>query len=164
MKEEKAISELTPADLGADPVWEFLPESHDRDETWVVPVRRLPVRHLEGRIVAARLRLACGTAVPGTLGNVSVDSPRGTEHFLTVTVFCSDGQSFHLARYHDADRHLHGPAALAEFLGVTVAEGFPITYDISAVARGNPEVLKGSIEAEPRERLSDDDLLDLALA
>ena len=164
MKEKKPISELTPADLEAHPVWEFIPESHDRDETWVVPVHRLPVRHLDGRIVATRLRLACGETAAGIIGNVSLDSPRSTEHFLTVTVFRGDGRSFDLARYHDGDRSQRGPSALAEFLAVTVADVFPITYDISAVAQGAAEVLRGRIQAEPCERLSKDELIDLALA
>jgi hypothetical protein len=43
---------------------------------------------------------------------------------------------------------------LAGFLGLHVEEVFPIRYDISGVAVGLDEVVRGEIPAEPAERLT----------
>jgi hypothetical protein len=164
MKDAKPVSDLTPTDVEAHAVWECVPESDDRDQTWVRPVRRLPVRDLSGRIVGTRLRLQSGKAALGFLGNVSLEDLRRTQHFLTLTVLAEDGRQFHLARYHDVDRAERGPSALGDFLGIPVADVFPIAYDISDAARGLPAVVKGTVPAEPSERLSEDQLIDLAVS
>ena len=107
--------------------------------------------------------IEAGRPVLAVLGNISLQSTRQTQHFLTVTVFRADGQTFDLARYHDVDADRRGPSALAGFLGLSEAEIFPITYDISSVANGLPEVVSGKIDREPKEHLSAEELLDLAI-
>jgi len=91
------------------------------------------------------------------LANVSLNNVRSTEQFLFVSVLRDDGSVFHLARYHDIDRESSGPSALADFLGLDVDQVFPISYDISEVAVGLPEVVRGEVPAEPREQLNDDE-------
>jgi hypothetical protein len=73
------------------------------------------------------------------------------------------GEWFELARYFDSDYARRSPDRLAAFLGLRVTEVFPIAYDISNVARGDPAVVKGVIQAEPEERLSPEELVQLAL-
>ena len=83
-------------------------------------------------------------------------------HFLSLSV-PSQGEWFHLARYHDSDYAENGPVALAQLLGLTVAEVFPITYDLTSYVSGEASALKGTILAEPRERLSRDEIISLAV-
>lgn len=160
---KKPYSDLTQDDIAAHPIWAFLPETDEWDETWVTPVSSLPVTDLSGRVVGTTLHLVSGQTVPAVLGNVSLQSIRQTQHFLSVTVFRSDGQVFDLARYHDVDADRRGPSALADFLGLREADVFPMSYDISAVATGLPEVVSGQIHQEPKERLSEDQLIDMAI-
>ena len=96
------------------------------------------------------------------LGNIDLDSARSTQHFLTLSV--ERGRRwFHLARYHDVDRAREGPLALAHFLELTPAEVFPISYDVSVHVVGDVNVTRGSILAEPVERLSSSELIALAV-
>ena len=97
------------------------------------------------------------------LGNIDPTNPRLTEHFLTVSVFRSDGALFHLARYHDLDAIERGPAALAAFLGLSLKAVFPLSYDVSAIVTGLPEVVRGTITSEPRERLTRAEVIALAV-
>jgi len=154
----KRTEELDPADLAEHPVWEYV----SPDDTIVRPVLDIPVESLRSRIVGTRLRLANGQDIWAILSNVHLRSLRKNEHFLAVWVE-REGQWCELARYHDADHNRRGPERLADFLGLTVAEVFPLTYDISAVACGLREAVRGVIAAEPKERLTEDELIALAL-
>ena len=160
---EKPFSELTKDDFAKHPVWSFITEAGDRDETWVRPVVDLPVANLGGCVVGTSLSLASGRFIFGVLGNISLEDARRTRHFLTVILFREDGKRFDLARYHDVDANRSGPSALAGFLCIPESDIFPMTYDISALAAGLPEVLTGTIEREPQERLTQDELITLAI-
>ncbi|MBF5042741.1 hypothetical protein FGE12_10045 [Aggregicoccus sp. 17bor-14] len=157
----KDVSELTPDDLRAFPVWEFTNEESDGDsETMMRAVQKLPVTHLDGRIVATEVTLANGTRVFATLSNVSVKSPRQTQQFIMLSV-PRDGRTFHLARYFDFDAAERGPAALARFLKLKPKEIFPIAYDLRSVCKARSAALVGRIEQKPPERLSDGERMDL---
>lgn len=163
MKKPLPVDEVTAVLLKKHPVWEFVPESVYRDETYVKPVDRLPVRTLRNRLVATRVTLANGESVLALLGNIDLRDPHPTEHFLTLSVFNDAGKRFHLARYHDADFKTRGPKQLAKFLGLTTSETFPISYDISSVARGSKSCSRGAILATPTSRLTRKQLIELAL-
>ncbi len=126
------------------------------------PVRELPVTDLGGRLVGTRVRLRNGTEHWAVLGNVILNSPRQTEQFLTVGIE-KDGQRFELARYFDSDYDSRGPEQLAQFLGLPIDEVFPISYDLSAIAVGHPQVLVGRIPQAPREKLTSEELLSLSM-
>jgi hypothetical protein len=91
-----------------------------------------------------------------------VRDARATKHFLTVSLE-RDGAWFDLARYFDVDYDRRGPRQLAEFLGLAITDVFPITYDLSDIAVGSLDTLKGCISQEPDGRLSEDDLIELTL-
>jgi hypothetical protein len=93
----KPFSEITLDDLVECPVWEFIPETEEHDETWIQPVSHLPVVDLSGRLVCTTLRLASGQSIWAVLGNISLYDARSTQHFRTVTVFRADGETFDLA-------------------------------------------------------------------
>lgn len=161
----KPASELLPSDFLANKVWEFANEleSETANESCVRPVARLPVDSLGNRLVGTQLVLANGQQRFAILGSVDVDDPVSTEHFLCVTVFRPDGESFDLARYHDTDYPRHDAVALATFLGFPTEAVFPMRYDITGVARGRPECLRRAIPAAPTTKLSKEELIALAL-
>jgi hypothetical protein len=142
-------------DLARFPVWEYDLGSETRpgrDETWIVPVPDLPVASLSNRVIGVGLRFG-GREVVGLLGNIDLDDPLATREFATLSVW-RDGAWFHLARYFDIDRERRGPEQFAEFLSLPVGEVFPVRYDLSDIAVGHPEVVRGRIDAEPEVRLS----------
>jgi hypothetical protein len=158
------VDELTVADLERHPVWEYdVANEANHDETWVKPVDSLPLTDLSNRIVGTKAVLACKVPIPCILGNISLNDSRRTEQFLTVTILGDDNDAFDLARYHDADYNRNGPSGLARFLKRTVEDVFPILYDISSVASGAPNVVKGMIPLAPVEKLTQKELIRLAI-
>jgi hypothetical protein len=160
--QHKRVEDLSSADLTKFPVWEFLNQDQ-KGETAVRPVKAIPVRNLIGRLVGTQVRLANGSKVLALIGNVTVNNPRSTRHFLTISFF-QPGKRFTLARYHDFDWNERGPSDLANFLGARVEDIFPISYDLSQFATGDPAALVGAIDAEPRERLTRAEIIALAIA
>jgi hypothetical protein len=158
----RLIESLSIADLETYSVWEFVNSDSRGDETRVVPVAKLPVGNLKGRVVATRVRLANGAPEWALIGNVDTANQRSTQHFLTLSIE-RHRTWFHLARYFDLDYVAHGPEALATFLGLQVDDVFPIHFDLRHCAIGSPSGLIGSIQKEPPERLSRDALLKMAV-
>jgi hypothetical protein len=161
MKPTKRIEDLDAADLQKHAVWEYA-NIDAAGETHVYPIKRLPVTRLSNRVVGTRVRLANGDVVQALLGNIDEHNPRLTEHFLTLSVFRAN-QWFTLARYHDLEYQEAGPEALARFLSLSLAEVFPIAYDIRSIVRGHEHALSGVIFREPRERLSRAEIIALAV-
>jgi len=146
-------------------VWEFDLANETkpgRDETWVKPVWLYPVSHLDNRIVGTHLTLANGQTKFGVLSNVVLQDARRTAQFLLVQ-FMEGQEWFPLERYFDVAYDQHGPTALAEFLDLPLDQIFPLSYDISSVARGLPEVVRGTIPIKPKEILSDEERMKLIL-
>jgi hypothetical protein len=162
MTAPRPVDALTPTDLARTPVWEFVNDDSQLDETYVRPVTGLPVDTLASRIAATQVALRNGRQVWATLGNVDLSAPRSTRHFLTLSLYIDDAW-FHLARYHDFDAEERGPVALARLLGMPLSDVFPIEYDLSQVAVGNADVVRGTVLAEPSERLSRAELIALAI-
>jgi hypothetical protein len=158
----KDVTKLTPADFRAHPVWTFS-DTDESDETAVAPVKKLPVQSLAGALAGVDVTLACGKKVVAFLGNIEVDQPKPTEHFLTLSVFGDRGEIFHLSRYHDFDYQELGPDALAVFLKMKKEEVFPISWDVSHLVSGAPAAVRGQILAEPRERLTRAQIIALAV-
>ena len=117
---------------------------------------------LVSRIAATQVALHNGRRLWATLGNVDLSAPRSTRHFLTLSLYI-DNTWFHVARYHDFDAEERGPVALARRLGMQLSDVFPIDYDLSHVAVGNADVVRGAVLAEPSERLSRAELIALAV-
>lgn len=145
-------------------VWEYdLNEEAyepEQDETWMLPVRDLPVDDLLNRITATEVTLANGAVLPAIIGGVSVRSEEATREFITVSL-ATDYGWFHLARYFDVDCEDYGPDALADRLGLRVDEIFPLCYDVSRLLMGLQTVTKGSIPAVPDRRLSAEERMQL---
>ena len=158
----KRVEALTVADFKRFPVWTFTNNDEELEGMGVRPVRKTPVKSLDGCIIGTHVRLANGAFVWATLCNIDPVSPHSTQHFLTLSI-CRNSRWFHLARYHDLDRNERGPKALAAFLELPVDEVFPISYDISQYCIGESAALVGLIEKEPRERLTRAQVIALAV-
>jgi hypothetical protein len=166
LKTRKPVDELLAEDLDAFPVWEFATDDEgapERDETWVRPVRAAHVRDFSGRLVATFVTLANGTRQRAMLANLDLTNARATQHFLTLSVE-SGGAWFHLARYHDFDYDVKGPAGLAAFLRLDVDDVFPIAYDLSALVADPRANASGKLLEAPSERLSASELIALAVS
>jgi hypothetical protein len=155
---KKRVENLTVADFGECAVWKFASPSG----TTVTPDRRLPCTSLANRLVGTLVTLADGTTVMAYLGNIDVSNEISTKHFMTVAVLVN-GEWVPLARYHDLDSQEAGPKNLADKLGKPLTKVFPIKFDVQNVVRHAPSWLKGIIEADPKIKLSADELVDLAL-
>jgi hypothetical protein len=158
----KRVEALTVADLERFAVWKFTNSDEELQGMGVRPVRKTPVKSLDGCIIGTQVRLANGAFVWATLCNIDPVNPHSTQHFLTLSV-CRDSRWFHLARYHDFDSNERGAQALAAFLELAVDEVYPISYDISQYYIGESAALVGIIEKEPRERLTRDQVIALAV-
>lgn len=160
---KRPVDSLTAKDFAKFPVWRFTNDDSP-DETYVSPVRRLPVEKCAGCVIGCSVRLANGTTWPSVLANFNPDDSRLVEHFLCLSIFRDDGATFHLARYHDVDAARRGPAALAAFLDLPIEDIFPIAYDVSTIVKGPLNALRGTIPVQPRERLTHQEIISLAVA
>jgi hypothetical protein len=157
------VTELTPASFRRTRVWEYTDDDASGNaELAVQPVSATPVLDTRNRLIGVDVRLADGSALPAMLANLDPRDAAATQHFLTVSVWTGE-RWFHLARYHDITYKRDGPAALAAALGRTVAEVFPIGYDVTDIVVGEPAALRGEIVAEPTERLSRAELIARAV-
>lgn len=161
----KSFSQITPEDLLRKPVWEFANdlESTTNEEAVLRPCHQLPIRDFGNRIVGAIGTLANGARLTLILQNVDLESPYKTEHLITLTIFNSIGEKFFLARYHDIAIETHGPDQLSRFLQLSEDDIFPIAYDISDVAIGHPDSLRGTIPIVPRRKLTRAEIMDLVI-
>jgi hypothetical protein len=161
MDKTKLLPLIQVSDLEQHPVWETILDD-EADDPSDFPVDPLPVTNLDSRFVATRVRLANEKQVWAMLFNVDLTDSRKTEHLVQLRIE-NNGEWFWLARYWDSDFEQSGPDALAQFLGLSVDEVFPIQYDLTGLATGLPSVIKGQIPKEPRERLPRDEIIRMCV-
>jgi hypothetical protein len=154
----KTIDSISVEDIVSHPVWEF----SNREPFSIAPVKGTPCTTLAGRIVGTQVVLADGDKVWALIGNIDLEKPLLTEHFITLSVF-SNNQWFHLARYHDFDYKDRGPEQLSEFLGKPIKNLFPIYYDIRKTLKIELPAACGVIQKEPSEKLSREALIAMAV-
>jgi hypothetical protein len=157
----KTLSQISIQDLHTYPVWEYVSET-DTGEPLLEHVERVPVHELSNRVIATQVQLQNGERRWAILGNIQLRDKRSTDQFLTVSIE-HGGRWFDLARYHDSDYSQRGPQQLADFLNLSINEVFPIKYDLAEIVIGLPTVVSGIISAEPPEKLTAGELLQLAL-
>lgn len=161
-EQAKRVDELTLDDVHRYPVWEYVSDDNQSDESFVRPVGSLPVSDLRGKIVALKASLANGMKQDILIGNFDTSRPDMNPHFVTLSLFVK-GKWFHLARYHDYDAGSSGPQALCSALGLTASDVFPISYDLTECVRGERSVLVGTFAASPESKLSRVELIALSV-
>lgn len=133
-----------------------------RGRTPLKELRDFPLEHLVGRLLIAEVELANKSKRWALLSNVDSDYKSLNDLFLSIS-FQEEDCWFHLARYFDPDFTWRGPTHLAEFLRLKVMDIFPIKFDISGLAIGKRQALKGNIPLTPRKKLSRKEVLALAV-
>jgi len=156
----KNVEEIGVSDWANFPVWEFTNADETNHDLLMRPVTELPVDNMNGRLVGSQVQLSGGGRVWAALGNLNLQDYEFTKHFLTVTVF-QNNDRFTMSRYHDLDWDDNGPAALANFLGLSIDIVFPMSYDVSRFCVSQYPVTRGVIVSEPTERLTRSEVLKL---
>jgi hypothetical protein len=164
MSEMVDVQFLSPDHFSRFPVWRFMNEREAdlKSDTMMCPVEPLPADEFDNCIVGCQVRLADGELCWAGLSNVDVWNPLATEQFLCLSMFYGD-EIFHLDRYFDPGFEVSGPEHLAAFLKKKMEAIFPISYDLTALSRGDPSVLRGNICAMPSRRLSSEQRMRLIL-
>ena len=157
---KKSITTLTEEDLARYPVWDYFEDG--KGDVVASPVRRIPVGSLQNRFVGCQVTLRNGQKCWAELSNIEMKNARATSHFLVLSIVRGQ-QRFNLARYFDVDHVKRGSVALSQFLGLSVHEVFPISYDIGPYVTGAAIPTSGLIKEQPDERLSRDELMKLSL-
>jgi hypothetical protein len=155
------IDDLSVEDLKNFPVWRVKSNARTGDSE-LVPVRRLPCKNLDCCIVGVQVMLADESTTYGILGNVHTNDRERTEVFVTISIE-KNGEWFHLARYFDCDFNSSGPKELGKFLGKKLNEIFPIRYDLRLFSKGDLSALCGVILVAPKKRLTEDEIMEMAL-
>ena len=154
------IDNIPNSELFKHPLWEFaLDREEEQGETAIRPVKRLPVDSLTNKVAVVSVTLAGGMICKAMLSNVDLQNKRKTEQFITLSVE-SEGKWFHLARYFDGDEN-HSSDNLARFLNLHTNLVFPVSYDLTGIAIGLEDVVKGQIPRVPKEILSSDERMKL---
>jgi hypothetical protein len=157
----KPVEFLTIDDLEKYSVWKFVNDDL-KGETLVKSVKRTPVKSLTGKVIGLKVTLADNSKAWAIIGNVDVNNPVLTKHFLSISLY-NNLKWFHLSRYHDFDYKKNGPVALGKFLLKAVDQIFPISYDLRPYSGGDEKALVGKILKEPEVKLSRVEIIALAV-
>lgn len=157
---QKPVNQLTVEDLSRCPVWDYFED--DAGKVIASPVVEMPVDALQNRLVGCLVSLNNGLQAWAQLSNIDLKNEKTTSQFLLLSVERA-GKWFCLARYFDVDYARRGPTALAQFLGLSVHEVFPIAYDIGRFVVGARISTAGQIPQEAPVRLSQAELVALTL-
>jgi hypothetical protein len=156
----KPANKLRPKDWEKFPVWTFDLGNEGkagRDETWMVPVKKLPATDIRNGGCRAEAKLACGQPVTLVLWGVDLE-PEKTLSILAqyrVKPMTKAERAEYLkpkapqftifARGEWWHSELNGPSDLTDALGLSIQDIFPISYDISDFATGVDHAVKGKI-------------------
>ena len=163
-KIKKLAPDLTVDDFKKYPIWEYTNADEDwADETVVTPVTSYPTIDFSGCVIGLEFTLNNGVRVWGTICNLDQRSVAQSQLFRNINIY-KDKEVFHLARYFDAGTDRFGPAKLAEFLGLSISDVFPIHYDLTDIATGNYSTLVGDYPAEPKKRLTKSEIMKAIFA
>jgi hypothetical protein len=154
------FDELDIGDLRACLVWRFT--NSDEDELEIESCVKDQYANLDGLIIGNRVSFSDGSSHWALFQNVSLADQRVNDHFLTLTIH-REGKWFPLARYHDVGHQQYGPPALADFMKKRISDVFPIHYDLRNTLNSDSSLLTGVVPAEPSVRLTEDQIISLAL-
>ena len=131
------------ADFDNHPVWiEYNLGSYE-------PAPDLPVSDLESGHVACDLVLANGDMMRGIISGIHLNNPELT-NVTARLILIKNGDMF---GYRKEILEPHRSSMLQEFLSLSPREIFPIRYDISEIAIGHPDAVRGIISASYPEEL-----------
>ncbi len=156
----KPANKLTPKDWEKYPVWTFDSDNEGkpgRDETWMVPVKKLPATSIMNGGCRSKATLANGQHMILVLWGVDLNPLKTLKmmaEFRGVPITAEESAKclkptipsytiFVKGKWWHSE--LNAPSDLIKALGLTIEEVFPIEYDISAFAIGVKRAVKGKI-------------------
>jgi hypothetical protein len=155
-----SFPELSAQHLSKHSVWRFT--NDDADELELEPAVEVVFSDLSGLVIGTHVTFADGSSHWGLIQNISFAGPAVNDHFVTLSVH-RNGEWFPLARYHDIQIEEYGPNRMAAFMGKPVEDVFPIVYDLREVLNSASTSLVGAIRSSPLLRLTEAELISLAL-
>lgn len=159
--EIRTPSKIGPKVLAKHPVWEFLnDDEHATDDTAMRPIEKLPVDGFDGRLFGTTVTLADHSRFSAAISELGFGPKKYRHHFRSLTIFAR-GRRFHLAKYFQLWYDSEGPDALAAFLKKKRKDVFPISYDLSHLAVGPADVVRGVFEAEISDPIPRDQLMKI---
>lgn len=157
----KNFNDLCVNDILEHPIWRFT-NNNPQDELEIEAIDGSNLTDLGGVTLSSKVTFADGSSQLALFQNVSLAGQKVNDHFLSLTIE-KDGEWFPLARYHDVAFDRHGPLQLSSFVGKKVQDVFPIEYDLREILKSHASRLVGVVHAEPPVRLTDEQLISLAL-
>ncbi len=139
--EVKAVTDVTPDDFSAHPVWQYCVASNS-DGVGLIPVLDLPVESLDERVVGTQVRLANGQLIWAVLFGLDSFSPVFNERDVGIS-FLVEGKRVMLGRAWERDLPGHGIGNLCAALKLLESDIFPITFDVSHLVFGDKSSLRG---------------------
>ena len=97
-----------------------------------------------------------------TLWSVDLGDAMATKQFIHISFWLDEKWWLLSERLFPTGKgtiETHLPTDLASKLGLELDAVFPIAYDISQFARGPADIIRGTISAEPRAKLTRDQRL-----
>lgn len=159
--EVRTPAKIGPKALAKHPVWEFLnDDEHPAGDTAMRQIQKLPVDGFEGRLFGTTVTLADGSRLPAAISDLGFGPKKYRHHFRSLTIFAK-GRRFHLAKYFQFWYDSEGPDALAAFLKKKKDAIFPISYDLSPLAVGPADVVRGVFEAKISDPIPRDQLMKI---
>ena len=131
------------ADFENHPVW------IERDLGKYTPLEDLPANDLESCFVACNLLLANNDEIRGVLSGIYLNNPELTRITIGLIII-KNGQMF---GYRKDLLEPYKSEMVSEFLSLSMSSIFPIRYDLSELAIGHPEVIRGTIDASYPEEM-----------
>lgn len=160
MKPKMRVSDLKIDDLILVPVWEFT-ETEVNGDYILEPVLEFPVRHMQSRIVGAKVTLANGDAgfcVVSSIGDLGEDNVLESAKFSLFV----GSERVPVYPYSHPLAGTFGPDNLAAKLRLRPDEVFPFHFDLRALLPAGNTKLEGVWDAAAT--FSADDLWERALA
>ncbi len=154
----KTIDTITVQDFMNSPVWRF----SEPGELFVEPVANPDCGVHDSWFFGTRFVYADKSTSWGMLSNIDLEHPVSTQQFMCISVEKS-GEWFHLARYHDFDYNKRGPLQLAQFLGKSIEDVFPFSFDVREACHNTSQLLCGVVDVRVYEKLTSAEIIDLAI-
>lgn len=157
--EPRPLSAITVKDCMAHRIWSYVPS---RDgQIWLRPLAINRASSFKNRMVSCQVTLASGEQVWTLIEFLKVELPKLSEHWRRFYFLLPNGKWFQLARYHERLQGIAGPKVLAKALKLKPSQVFPFRFDVSEVCTVQSTALADVIAAQPRERLTLEQIMPL---
>jgi len=131
-------------------LYQFVPSTSG--EPMVVPVNTKKTDKFSGRLVACEVTFANESKHWALIEGLDLEAPEFSRHNREIRIFVRSHGWFHLAQYFDGEaiKQVRGETVLAEKLGLSLGEIFPIHFDVRNRSKTDSDCLHGFFEVNPK--------------